>query len=131
MARIIRETITTRPVKIRRVVKVPVKIEATGSETIEYFLYYLLGFIEVLLGFRLLLKVLGAGTSSGFVQFIYTLTGVFIYPFEGIFRKAVTQGLESASVLEPATIVALIVYPLIVWGIVNLVRISTGERLED
>ncbi|OGC58642.1 hypothetical protein A2380_02795 [candidate division WWE3 bacterium RIFOXYB1_FULL_43_24] len=106
----------------------PVKAGATKSETTEYLIYYIFGALEILLAFRLVLKILGASTSSAFVGFIYGLSGIFIMPFEGIFRRGVSEGLETASVLEPATLVAIIVYAFVGWGIVKLVRISSGEQ---
>ena len=82
----------------------------------------------MLLAFRLVLKLMGASLASGFVGLIYGLTGIFILPFEGIFRRGVAPGLETTSVLEPSTIVAIIVYAVLAWGIVKLVRIFSGER---
>ena len=80
------------------------------------------------MAFRLVLKLLGANAGSAFVGLIYGLTGVFILPFEGIFRKGITQGIETVSVLEPSTLVALLVYAVIGWGIVKLIRILSGEQ---
>ncbi len=104
------------------------KVEASNTQTAEYLIYYVLGTLEILLAFRLLLKLTGASLSSGFVRMIYGLTSIFVWPFEGIFRKGFAQGVETTSVLEPATIVALIVYAILAWGIVKLVRISSGEK---
>ncbi|HCX25775.1 MAG: hypothetical protein UX08_C0012G0051 [Candidatus Collierbacteria bacterium GW2011_GWB1_45_35] len=104
------------------------KVEASNTQTAEYLIYYVLGTLEILLAFRLLLKLAGASLSSGFVRMIYGLTSIFVWPFEGIFRKGFAQGVETTSVLEPATIVALIVYAILAWGIVKLVRISSGEK---
>jgi hypothetical protein len=105
-----------------------IKVEASNTQTIEYFVYYILGAIEIILVFRFVLKLLGASLASGFVRFVYSFGGVFISPFEGIFRRAVAPGVETASVFEPATIVAMIVYAILAWGIVKLVRISSGEK---
>jgi hypothetical protein len=85
---------------------------------------YVLGIIEVLLAFRFILKLLGANIASGFVSFIYTLSGVFIAPFTGIFRSYTSQGLVSRSIFEPSAIVALIVYAIVAWGIIKLVKIK-------
>lgn len=104
------------------------KVEASNTQTAEYLIYYVLGTLEILLAFRLLLKLAGASLSSGFVRMIYGLTSIFVWPFEGIFRKGFAQGVETTSVLEPATIVSLIVYAILAWGIVKLVRISSGEK---
>jgi len=105
-----------------------VKTAATDSQTIEYLIYFLFGLLEILLAFRLVFKLTGASTSSGFVNFIYGLTGFFILPFEGIFSRATSEGLETTAVLEPATLVALAVYAFASLGIVKLVRIFSGEK---
>src|SRR5665648_1103186 len=42
--------------------------------------YYILGLLEVLLGFRLVFKLLGANPGSGFVSFIYSISEVFLVP---------------------------------------------------
>ena len=104
------------------------KIEASNTQTTEYLVYYVLGALEILLAFRLILKIAGASIASGFVKVIYAITSIFVMPFEGIFRKGFTLGLETTSVLEPATIVALVVYAILAWGIVKFVRISSGEK---
>ena len=113
------------------IVNPPVIDKATRSQKIEYVIYFIFGVLEFLLAFRLLFKLMGASLTSGFVRFIYTLTGIFVMPFNGIFSKGYTQGLETTSVLEPATVVAIVVYIIIAWGIVKLVRISSGEQQES
>lgn len=104
------------------------KLGASNSQKTEYLVYYLFGALEILLAFRLVLKLAGASMSSGFVNMIYGITSIFVWPFEGIFRRAFTQGVETTSVLEPSTLVALAVYAITAWGIVKLVRISSGEQ---
>lgn len=86
--------------------------------------YWILGLLEALLAFRLIFKFLGANPGSTFVSFIYSLSAPFVNPFSGIFRSAVTQGIETRSVLEPTTIIAMIVYALIGYGIVRLIGIG-------
>lgn len=128
MTEIIKETITAPGAKSEPVVVAPVKMEATQSQTIEYLVYFFFGALEILLAFRLILKLTGASLASAFVGLIYGLTGIFILPFEGIFRRAFTQGVETTSVLEPSALVAILVYAVLAWGIVKLVRISSGEK---
>jgi len=127
MTEIVKETTTTNnpvdPVRTTRV-----KSNASGPQTIEYLVYFLFGILEVLLAARLVFRLLGASLSSGFVDFIYGMTGIFIAPFQGIFPSATTQGLETKAVLEPATIVALIVYAVLAWGIVKLIQILSREQ---
>lgn len=132
MTEITKEVITTNENSNKRpVVATPVKIEASNKETIEYLIYFFFGFIEILLAFRLVLKLTGASVASTFVRFIYGLTGVFTLPFDGIFRRGYAQGVETTSVIEPSTIVAILVYILLAWGIVKLLRISSGEKQEN
>ena len=128
MAEILKETVTTQNEGPQAAVTTETKSVATSSLKIEYLIYFAFGVLEILLAFRLVLKLMGASVTSGFVRFIYSLTGVFILPFEGIFRRGFTQGIETTSVLEPSTLVALIVYAVLVWGIVKLTRIFSGEK---
>ena len=100
----------------------------TALQTAEYLIAYVLGALEILLGFRLVLKLLGANPSSGFVNFIYGLSGIFIVPFEGIFRRGYSEGVETTSVLEPSTVVAMIVYAVLVLGIIKLLRILFSDQ---
>ncbi|NJD03352.1 MAG: YggT family protein [Ruminiclostridium sp.] len=108
-----------------------------GSSTISYndhlplwyiksrnAIYYVLGVIEVLLAFRFLFKFLGANQASGFVSLIYTITGILSAPFKGIFSSFATEGLSARSVFEPSDIIAFIVYAIIAWGLVKLIRLK-------
>lgn len=126
MAQYSKKTVVTRSTNGNR--NVSGTRDASSSQTIEYLVYFLFGVLEILLVFRLVLKFMGASVTSGFVNFIYNLTNLFILPFEGIFRRGFNEGIETTSVLEPATIVAIIVYAVLAWGIVMLVRILSGEN---
>ena len=132
MAEIVKETITTTQGNTTdQVVNSPSKNEATSSQTLEYLIYFFFGALDILLVFRLVLKLTGASLSSAFVGLIYGVTGVFILPFEGIFRRGFAQGVETTSVLEPSTLVAIVVYAVLAWGIVKLVRVLSGEQQKD
>jgi hypothetical protein len=131
MAEITKETVTTKDNQGENpsaAITNPVATKATNSQTVEYLVYFFLGALEVLLAFRLVLKLMGASLTSAFVGLIYGITGIFILPFEGIFRRGFTQGIETTSVLEPSTLVALIVYAVLAWGIVKLLRVLSGEQ---
>jgi uncharacterized protein YggT (Ycf19 family) len=78
--------------------------------------WYILGLIEVILGFRMTLKALGANPFSGFTNLIYTISDPLALPFRGILRTSATQG----AVFEWSTIVAAMVYLCIAWGLVYL-----------
>jgi len=82
-------------------------------------IWYIVGVIEVLLAFRFVLKLIAANPYSGFVSFIYSLSALFVTPFEGIVRTPSAGG----SVLEWSTLIAGIVYFVIAWGIVYLFQL--------
>lgn len=131
MAEIVKETVTTQD-NTNTTTQAPSKKEATSSQTVEYLVYFFFGLLEVLLAFRLVFKLAGASMGSAFVGLIYGITGIFILPFEGIFRRGFTQGIETTSILEPSALVALIVYAILAWGIVKLLRVLSGkEQSED
>lgn len=81
--------------------------------------WYILGFIELMLGFRIALKALGANPESGFASFVYSLTSPLAAPFQGIFRTSVSN----ASVFEWSTLVAALVYAIVAYGIVYFIQL--------
>jgi hypothetical protein len=93
--------------------------------------YYILGILETFLAFRLILKLLGANYMNTFVSFIYNVSGILLAPFIGIFRTAVTEGIETKSVLEPANIIGMIVYALIAYGIIRLIKLYAIPKNDD
>ena len=95
---------------------------------------YITGLIEALLLFRFILKFLGANPSAGFSSFIYGISYPFAAPFLNVFR--ITQ--MAGSVFEWTTLLAMLVYWLIAWGICRLLLMSkpvsaseAEEILED
>jgi hypothetical protein len=77
-------------------------------------IWYILGFIEVLLLFRVVLKLLGANSSVGFTSLIYSLTAPLANPFSGILGLSIT----GSSIIEWSTIIAAIVYLCVAWGLI-------------
>lgn len=86
--------------------------------------WFLVGLIDVILAIRFVMKLLAANTSSGFVSFMYNLSEPLVAPFRGIFGAPAAGG----SVLEPASLVAIVIYSLIGWGIVALIRLLTAPK---
>lgn len=127
MAQYTKVTRTVRGNDNSRDVSTNVVSKATTSETLESLVYFLFGILEVLLVFRLIFKLTGASFSSAFADLIYGMSGIFILPFEGIFHKAFAQGVETTSVLKPSTLVAIVVYAILAFGIVKLMRVISGE----
>lgn len=94
----------------------------SALDTARRVVWFITGAIVVDLAARFLLKLLGANTGNAFVDFVYATTDGLTAPFRGIFGEAASGG----SVFEPSTLVAMLVYPLIAWGIVSLLRIALG-----
>ncbi len=80
-------------------------------------LWYVFYVIEVLLAFRFILKLLGANPGAGFTEIVYGLSSVPLAPFRFVFSNDAVGG----SVIEWSTILAMLVYWVLVWGIVKLV----------
>ena len=94
---------------------------------------FIFGVIEVLIGIRFVLKLLGANSEAAFVKLVYGVSNVFVSPFNSIFG---TQRVSGAT-FEWSALVAIAIYALIAWGIVALVRAvsprehaQTVERVE-
>jgi hypothetical protein len=87
--------------------------QADGRVVASRVVWYIVGFIIVLLVLRLVLLLLGANDNNAFVGFVYALSGVFAWPFYGIFSYQPAYG---QSVLEVSSLVAIAVYALVGWG---------------
>jgi hypothetical protein len=78
--------------------------------------WYIFSVIEALLLFRFLLKLIGANPTAGFTDLIYTLS----YPFVVAFQLVVSPAQVSGSIIEWSTLIAIVVYWVLAWGIVRL-----------
>ena len=83
-------------------------------------IWYILAVIEVLLGFRLALKALGANPLSGFTSLVYSLSDPLAIPFRGILSNTVF----GASLFEWSTFVAVIVYALVAYGLIYIMQLA-------
>jgi hypothetical protein len=73
------------------------------------------GAIELLVGLRFILLLLGANPSTAFVSWIYGWSTPFVAPFAGILGQPITapSGTVVQGVFEPSTLIALIVYAVV------------------
>lgn len=86
--------------------------------------YYLAGVIIALLVLRIVLLMLAANQGSGFVDFVYALSGLFAIPFYGIFNYQPSYG---QSVFEISSVVAIVVYALVAFGIAKLFTLTKSD----
>jgi len=90
-------------------------------------IWYVLGVIEVVLAFRILLKLVGANAFSGFTDFIYSVSAPFAQPFAGIL--GITS--SSSSIFEWSTFIAMAVYAVVAYGIVALLKFIKPTNPEE
>jgi len=84
--------------------------------------------VEIILGIRLILKLLGANAGNSIIKALYDFTGFFVKIFEGIFSR-VTINEASGAVFEPATLIAMVVIAVIAWIVLKLITPRTGNSV--
>ncbi|RJQ27534.1 YggT family protein [Candidatus Parcubacteria bacterium] len=114
------EVTTTRQVEPLAKGEAPQKVYEKKKTILRFnqIIWYILGLVEVLLVFRVILKVLGANPFVGFTSLIYSITTPLSAPFAGILGVSAITG---NSIIEWSTIIAVIVYLCVAWGFVYLV----------
>ena len=110
------ETVARRDVTTRQ--------HVSGGVLAARVVWYITGFIVSLLALRFVLLLLGANQGNAFVDLVYGLSGVFAAPFFGMFSYEPAYG---QSVFEVSTIVAMLIYALIGWGIAKLLSIGSDR----
>lgn len=90
-------------------------------------IWYILGVIEVILAFRVVLKFLGANAFSGFTNFIYAISSPFAMPFSGILGTSASSNL----IFEWSTLIAMAVYAVVAYGIVALFQLVKPTNQEE
>jgi uncharacterized protein YggT (Ycf19 family) len=83
---------------------------------VNQIVWFILGFIEVLLAFRFVLRLLGANPLIGFTNLIYSVTMPLVAPFSGILGITTSGNFA----IEWSTIIAAIVYFFVASGLVYL-----------
>jgi hypothetical protein len=85
---------------------------------------FVIGAIDVIIAGRFLGKLFGASAQSAFVNGIYSVSSPLVAPFTGIFGDTGSK----TNTFETASLVALVVYAVIGWGLVVLIRIVTAPH---
>ncbi len=98
------------------------------AKTIDYIRWALLA-LELLFILRFVLKLIGADPINPFAQFLYGLTGFFLYPFEGIVPNT-KLGTHGVAVFEWSTLIGMAVYGIIIWILVLFLRTTVSKPEE-
>ena len=79
-------------------------------------IWSILSLLEIMLGLRFLLKLIGANAASGFGTFVYGTTELFVAPFTTL----LASWSSGNSILEVTTLIAMGIYALVFWGSVRV-----------
>jgi len=82
-------------------------------------IWLLLGLLEAVLALRVVFKLIGVNATNSFATLLYSVTNIFVAPFASLTGAPAAGGM----VLEISTIIAMIVYLLIFWGIERIVNV--------
>src|SRR6202165_3846473 len=85
---------------------------------------FVVGIIDVVIAARFLGNLFGASAQSAFVNGIYSVSSPLVAPFTGIFGDTGNK----TNTFETASLVALVVYAVIGWGLVVLIRIIPAPK---
>jgi len=96
------------------------RVAARGSQFIDYAFYV----VYSLLGIRLVLALIAANSSNGFVRLIRAVTGPFYAPFRGIVPSPTADG----HTLVVPILIALVVYVLVHAAINGLLRMVAQRK---
>jgi len=82
-------------------------------------IWLLLGLLEAALALRFVFKLVGVNEANAFATFLYNVTHFFVAPFASLTGAPAAGGM----VLELSTLIAMIVYLLIAWGLERIVYV--------
>jgi len=75
--------------------------------------------LEILIGFRVFLKLIAANPQSGFANFVYSVTHPFLAPFAGLTTAPSANGF----VLEISSLIAMAVYAILFWIAIYVIHL--------
>lgn len=92
---------------------------------IRKILMVMFGLIETMLGFRFVFKLAGANPENVLIRILYDVTDNIVGVFANIFTAPTTDGLETVSIFEPGTLIAMVVIALIAIALQKLMPNDT------
>ena len=114
--------------------QVHTEVHSPIESVIAGVVWFVFGVIEVFIGIRFVLKLIGANAEAGFVQLVNGFSDIFMAPFVAILGTDSVSG----ATLEWSALVAIVIYALIAWGLVALIGVvsprrnaQTVERVEE
>ncbi len=108
--------------------KQPHRAKYIVAKVIDYITWAIL-VLETISLLRFFLKLLGADPNNPFAQFLYNLTGFFLYPFAGIVPSE-KFGTNMIHVFEWSTLIGMLVYGLLFWILKYFLRTAVSSPEE-
>lgn len=97
--------------------------QVSGVVIAQRVVWFIIGLINAIIALRFIFLLLGANRGAGFTDFIYSASAPFVAPFVGIFGEPV----YGESVFEVSSILAIVIYLLIGWGITKLITLARPQ----
>jgi hypothetical protein len=106
----------------------PVAERAANLGWVNSLVWLIAGLIIAVLLIRFVLMMIGADPHAGFANLIYGLSSPFHAPFALLFGQPIDLGTGAVaqSRVEFETLVAMLVYALIAWGITKVLNLMLG-----
>ena len=82
-------------------------------------IWLLVGLLEGVLGLRFIFKLIGVNAENTFASLLYKVTDFFVAPFASLTGAPAANGM----VLEVSTLIAMVVYALVAWGLAKIVYV--------
>lgn len=113
-----RQVITEETVPRNDEARLEKNIGLTKAQRVVYTIFAILTGLLLL---RFVFVLLGANPANAIADIVYTLSGPFVEPFQGLF--SVENELGTAR-FEIETLVAILIYGLLAWAIIRIVGIG-------
>jgi len=89
------------------------------SFKVTQIIWLLLGLLEAAIALRVLFKLIGVNAGNPFAALLYSFTNLFVAPFASLIGAPAAGGM----VLEISSIIAMIVFLVIAWGLERIVYV--------
>ncbi len=86
--------------------------------------YFLFGTLELLLGVRVIFKLISVNPDNGFARFIEDLSSPFVTLFASLLTNPT---LGTTGVLEVTTLIAMLVYAILAWLLGRLIWLTLSR----
>jgi uncharacterized protein YggT (Ycf19 family) len=93
--------------------------QRNGTLKASQIIWLLLGLLEAVLALRVVFKLIAVNAANPFAAFLYSVTHPFVAPFASLASSPTSGGV----VLELSSILAMVVYLLIAWGLDRIVYV--------